>query len=559
MQGWGLGTGNADSHVSSSFSLKIGELGVTGSAILFVMIVSMLLSYGCTAVGPDFGKPTAPVAGNWSEGAAPGIKAETADLSQWWSVFNDPTLSSLIEIAHRQNPTLQIAGIRILEARAQLGVAVGNLYPQQQQLNVAYTATDTSRHAPNTASGDLNYQTYNYALNVAWEIDFWGKFRRAIESADANFIASIAGYDDAMVTLYGDVGSTYALIRTYEERLEVARENVDIQRSSYNLVEARYRNGAVTELDLQQAKSLLNDTEAQIPLLEIGERQAEHSLSILLGIPPGNLQELLGGPQKIPTAPAEVAVGIPAELLKRRPDVRNAELQAAAQCALIGATKAELFPSIALTGSFGFLSSNSALTRRGQSSFSDLFSWRSFTMATGPTVQWPILDYGRIENNVRLQDALFQELLVTYVNTVLNAAKEVEDSLVGFLKGQDQVEYLWESVKAAKRAVDLSTVQYREGAVDYSRLLTAEQALVQQEDRLVQSRGAVISSLITLYKALGGGWQPCLEKDFVSEETIRTMRARTNWGDLIPLKEVPPGLEPPPSAGEQVIPPRPDW
>jgi len=541
------------------FFSGIKSMGALRQAILPTLIVTVLLLYGCTAVGPNFSKPAAPVAQNWSEGADPRVKAEAADFSQWWNVFDDPTLSSLIETAYKQNPTLQIAGVRILEARAQLGIAVGNLFPQQQELAVAYIYTDTSRNAPNTALGDLNFQSYSYALDASWEIDFWGKFRRSIESANANFVASIAGYDDAMVTLSGDVGSTYALIRTYEERLEVARENAAIQRSSYNLVEARYRNGAVTELDVAQAKSLLDDTEAQIPSLEIGLRQAEHALSILLGIPPGNLQELLSGPQRIPTAPVEVAVGIPAELLKRRPDIRNAELQAAAQCALIGAAKADLFPSVILTGSFGFLSSDSSLTRTGRSSFSNLFSWRSFNMATGPSIQWPVLDYGRIENNVRVQDARFQELLISYVNTVLNAAKEVEDSLVGFLKGQDQVALLSESVKAAKRAVDLSMAQYREGAVDYSRLLTAEQALVQQQDRLAQSRGSVTSNLIALYKALGGGWQPRLEKDFVGEETIRAMRARTNWGNLVPLREIPHDLEPPPGAAEQKELRCPDW
>ncbi len=519
----------------------------------------MLLCGGCAAVGPDFSKPSAPVNRNYTEAQDARAKTDAADYSQWWTAFNDPVLDKLIEIAYKQNPTIQIAGLRILEARAQLGIAVGNQYPQQQQVGIAYQYTETSKNAPNTYSGDLNYQSYSYALDTAWELDFWGKFRRAVESADANLTASVANYDAAMVTLAGDVASAYTLIRIYEERLQVARENVSLQQNSYNLVEARYRNGAVTELDLQQAKSLLMDTESQIPALEIGLRQARHSLSILLGMPPGDLQQLMGGPKPIPAAPAEVAVGIPADLLLRRPDVRSAELQAAAQCAQIGLAKADLFPRISLTGSFGFLSSDSRTSRDGPSTFNSLFSWQSFMMASGPTIEWPILNYGRITNNVRVQDARFQQLLVNYQNTVLRAAKEVEDSLVSFLKSQDQVGFLTESKTAAKRAVDLAMIQYREGAIDYSRVLTAEQALVQQQDRLTQTRGTVSTSLVTLYKALGGGWQAQLEKDYVPEETIKIMRARTDWGKLLPYTNVSSSLEPPRPASEQKLFPSPDW
>ncbi|MFZ2446462.1 MAG: efflux transporter outer membrane subunit [Syntrophobacteraceae bacterium] len=518
-----------------------------------------LLSYGCATVGPDFRKPSAPVAKEWDEAKDPRARKEAADYSQWWTVFNDPVLDALIATAYKQNLDLQIAGIRILEARAQLGIAVGNQYPQQQQLNASHSYTETSQNAANTTGGDLRYQAYTYALDAAWELDFWGKFRRAVESADANLIASVANYDDVLVTLTSDVASTYTLIRTYEERLRVARENVAIQKSSYDLVEARYRNGAVTELDLQQARSLLYDTMSQISTLEIGYQDAKHSLSTLLGMPPGDLQDMLGDARPIPVAPADVVVGIPAELLRRRPDIRSAELQAAAQCALIGAAKADLFPKISLTGSFGFLSSDSSLTRTGGSSFSDLFSWRSLTLATGPSIQWPVLNYGRIQNNIRVQDARFQQLLVTYQNTVLRAAREVEDSLVSFLKSQDQAQMLSESTLAAKRAVDLAMIQYREGATDYTRVLTAQQSLVQQQDRLTQSRGTVASSLVTLYKALGGGWQIRADKGFVSEETIKAMRERTNWGRLLPVEAPSGGLEPPPPASRQKLLPRPDW
>ncbi len=524
------------------------------------LCVAMAFLNGCAAVGPDFQKPSAPVAIDWIEQKDSRVKSEAADYSRWWTVFDDPVLNSLIELAYRQNPSLQVAGLRVLEARAQLGIAVGNLFPQQQQVTAAYTYNQTSQNAPNTAGGaQLSYQTYNYGINAAWELDFWGKFRRGIESADASLLASIASYDDALVSLTGDVASTYVQIRIYEERLQVARENVEIQKQSLDLTEARYKYGAVTELDVQQARALLYDTQSQIPVLEVGWRQAQNTLCILLGMPPSDLQEMLGGPKPIPTAPAEVVVGIPAELLLRRPDIRSAELQAAAQSAQIGVAKADLFPKVSLTGSFGFLSSNSSVTRTGGSSFADLFSWKSFTMTTGPSIEWPVLNYGRITNNIRVQDARFQQALVNYQNTVLLAAQEVENALVAYLQAQDQTTFLTQSVKAAKRAVDLSLIQYREGAVDYTRVLNALQSLVQEQDRLTQSRGSIPTDLIALFKALGGGWQIRLGNDLVPEETLKIMRSRTNWGNLLPPRDMPSGLERPVPASDREAVRRPDW
>lgn len=530
------------------------------SWMLFLLTAAMPLWTGCGAVGPNFQKPAAPIAKEWIEQKDPRFRSGNADYGQWWATFDDPALNSLIEMAYRQNLSLQIAGIRILEARAQLGVAVGGLFPQTQKITAAQTYNQNSENAANTAgTGQLIYQTFNVGITAAWELDLWGKYRRGIESADAALIATMASYDDVLVSLMGEVASTYILIRIYQERLQVAWENVEIQRSSLQLTDARFRNGAVTELDVQQARSLLYSTESQIPTLEIGLRQAQNALSILLGMPPRDLQDLLGGANPIPSISVEVVIGIPAELLLRRPDVRYAELQAATQCAQIGVAKADLFPRVSLSGSFGFLSSDSTLTRTGRSSFADLFTWKSFTMATGPSIEWPIFNYGRITNNVRIQDARFQQALVTYQNTVLTAAREAEDAMVAFLRAQDQVAALTQSVQAAKRAVDLSLIQYREGAVDFTRVLNAQQTLVQQQDLLVQSRGAIPTNLISLYKALGGGWQLRLGKDFVSEETLQVMRSRTNWGNLLPPPGLPESLDPPPPAGEHSPVQRPDW
>lgn len=529
------------------------------AVVALVCSIATILA-GCTTLGPDFTKPEAPVAQKWIEQGSPKVETtKAAKYRDWWKVFQDPTLDGLIQTAYKQNLNLQIAGTRILEARATLGVVIGEQYPQFQEATGSYAYNRVSKNAANTSSGNLNYQDYLYGLDAAWELDIWGRFSRAVESADASLVASIADYDDVLVSLTAEVATTYVLIRIYEERLAVARENVKIQRKSFDLTDILYQNGAVTDLDVQQAKSLLRDTESTIPALETGLRQAQNALCVLLGIPPEDLTELLSGPEVIPAAPASVVIGIPGELLTRRPDIRRAELQAAAQCAQIGVARAELFPRITLLGFFGFQSSDSSLTRTGGSDFADLFSWESFTMATGPTVSWPIWNYGRLTNNVRVQDARFQQLLINYQNTVLRAAREVEDALVGFLLSQDQVSLLQESVDAAKRAVDLSYVQYREGAVDYTRVLNTQQFLLQAQDHLTLIKGSVPTNLIALYRALGGGWQMRLGKDFVSEQNLAMMKSRTNWGDLLSPRDLPQTLDPPPPANVHQLPRKPEW
>ncbi len=503
---------------------------------LTIIAAIIFTTGGCMRVGPDFTKPAATMPDSWSAMKDARIKsAKATDNARWWSVFNDPVLDSLIETAFRENLDLQTSALRIFEARAQLGISVGKLFPQTQNLKLGYSYTQISANSSSAAPGArLFSQTYESGLDMSWELDFWGKYRRAIESADADLLAALAKYDDALVTLIGDTASAYVRIRTLEERLQAARENAELQERSLALAEVKFRNGAVTELDVQQARNLLCNTRSAIPALESSLRQAQNALSILLGMPPQDLKELMGGPKPIPIAPKEVVVGIPSEALLRRPDIQSAELQAASLCAQIGIARAELFPTITLTGSFGFLSSDSPYSRPGGSDFMDIFERRSFNMVSGPTIQWPVLNYGRIKNNVRIQDARFQEALITYRNTVLNAAREVEDSMIAFLRSQEQTAMLEDAVHAAKRAVYISTLQYQEGAVDYQRVIDSQQTLVGDQDQLAQAKGEVPLNLIALYKALGGGWQIRLGKDIVSPETIAAMRERTDWGSLLP-------------------------
>ena len=525
---------------------------------VYGLIAAVFLTTGCTMVGPDFVKPQAPVAKQWMESSDSKIITGVSEYRQWWTVFHDPVLTDLVETAYRQNLPLQISGLRILQARAQLGVVVGNLYPQLQQGRGAATYSSISDNAPNSLGADDAYWQYNAGFDAAWELDIWGKYRRAVESGVANLETSIAGYDDILVTLTAEVARTYIVMRTFEERLEIARQNVKIQQHSLQIAEVRFKAGAVTELDVSQAKSLLRNTEASIPRFEAGIRQAKNALAVLLGKLPGEIDFMIGGQKVIPTAPPEVVVDIPAELMRRRPDIQLAEYQIATQTPLIGASKAELYPAFQLAGSIGLATSTSKNTNAGGadgSSFSDLFDSDSIEFFGGPSFSWNIFSYGRIKNRVRTEDALLQQLIVNYTDTVLRAQQEVEDSLVGFLRKQQEAGFLLDSVKASQRSVELSMLQYKEGMVDYQRVLDSQRFLANDQDFWTTVRGDAILNLVALYKALGGGWQIREGKDFVSRENIEEMQKRTDWGDLL----TPKAVETPVSAEERRQWRWPDW
>jgi len=517
--------------------------------LIFGMVISFALLFTGCAVGPDYIRPDAPKPQKWLEEKDPLIKSEPADFGRWWTVFNDPVLDTLVEMASQQNLSLRIAGIRILEARAQVGIATGDLYPQSQSVGGSYSYTDVSKNAANSQPGaDFHYGDMELGFDAAWELDFWGKFRRAVQSDIGKLEASIASYDDLLVTLTAEVVRTYVFIRTQEELLGIARENVNIQEQSLQITETRFNEGDVTELDVQQARALLRDTQATIPRLQAGLRQSKNGLAILLGMLPGELTDILEAPKPIPAVPGEVSVGVPSELLRRRPDIRLAERQLAAQSALIGVAKADLYPHFSLFGSIGLRSSDAAVTAAGfpgGSSFGDLWNSDSIEFFGGPGITWDIFNYGRIKNRVRVQDARFQQLVVNYQNTVLKAAQETEDAMVAFLRSQDEVKFLSESVKAAQRSVDLSMIQYREGLVDYQRVLDTQRFQSQEQNLLTQTKGSVVLNFIAMFKALGGGWQIREGRDFVPEETRKKMQQRTDWGNLLtPAKlETPPNDE----------------
>ncbi len=494
------------------------------SAVSLLCILSALA--GC-AVGPDFKTPEVKVSDNWSTKDDPRTSAQIEADSRWWKGFNDPVLDQLVELAYRQNLPLQIAGLKVVEARAQLGIATGQQFPQTQELTAGAAVLGLTNQQATALGLSRTYLGYQVGFDAAWELDFWGKYRRGVEADSAGLLASVADYYYALVSLTAEVARTYALVRTFELLVAQANDNVTVQEGGLRIAESRHRNGATSELDVTQATTLLESTRASVPKLQASEQQSRNALSTLLGQQPGTVDGLLTGPKDLPGAPAKVAVSVPAEMLRRRPDIRRAELYAAAQCALIGVAKSELYPSFSLFGSIGFQAGTAG------SMSHNLFSTNALTYGFGPQINWPFFNYGRIENGVRVQDARFQQLLVDYRNTVLKAAQEVEDALAGFVNAQDAVVFEQNSVKAAQRSVEISLVAYQEGSADYQRVLDAQRSLLQQENSLVETRSSVITSLIALYKALGGGWEMSVGQPFVPEQTQKEMRDRTNWGDML--------------------------
>ena len=524
-----------------------------------VSLLSMLMVFGGCMVGPNFVKPEGNLAENWSGEGDSRVMTQTAVDKLWWKAFNDPTLDQLIQLAYQQNLPLQIAGLRILEARARLGVAIGWQYPQQQEVFGGATGVGLSKNAANSFGSDRSFWDYQLGFDAGWELDFWGKFRREVEAAYADMLASVANYDDALVSLTAEVARTYTVIRTYEVLIEITSANAKVQEDGLTIAESRFRNGVTTELDVAQARTLFESTRSTIPQLQTGLQQAQNALSTLLGQPTGGVQKLLSEQKGIPTAPAEVSVSVPAELLRRRPDIRNAELAAAAQCARVGIAQTDLYPSFSLFGEIGLQSSSDGGVRSGNADFENLWDADSFFYSFGPGIRWPIFNYGRIKNNVRIQDARFQQSLISYQDTVLIAAQEVEDAMAGFLKAQETAVFEQNAVNAAQRSVEIAFVQYREGAVDYQRVLDTQRALLQEENNLAQARSSIATNLIALYKALGGGWELRKDQPIIPESTQAEMQNRTNWGRLLPAPPAPEPLNLPPPARDIPVLQKPQW
>jgi NodT family efflux transporter outer membrane factor (OMF) lipoprotein len=510
---------------------------------LIGLAVAVSLSGGCVAtgpldwvrngfkVGPNYEQPAAPVAEAWIE--AKNASVQNRYLQDWWKVFQDPTLNSLIDKAYDQNLTLRIVGDRVLQARAQQAIAVGSIFPQLQQATGQYSRINLSQNTfnnpatlsqlgpnglpPGTPIGN-NYSDWSGGFNLSWELDFWGRFRRNIESANATLDASADNFDSALVTLLADLATNYVQYRVAQVRIKIARYNIGTQEKLVALAEKQFKGGIAASVDVDQLKTLLEQTRSTIPALLIARGQANDALCTLIGIPPRDLESELGpGPDikgdppnaaPMPTLPTWVAAGIPADLLRRRPDILSAERQVAAQSAQIGVAEADLYPTIYVNGTLGYDSAN----------LSNLFESRSFFGNITPNFKWNILNYGRITNNVRLQQAKTQELVDNYQNLVLIAAQQVETAIRGFLRTQEQAEILAKSVVAAQAATRVQEKLFSDIKADVNRIFTLESTQLQEQDNLAVAQGNIALNLISVYRALGGGWELRLEKDRQGQE-----------------------------------------
>ncbi len=468
---------------------------------LIITIMAAALIQSC-AVGPDYVMPEYDVPDLWQAELVEGLSDGQAPMATWWQVLNDPILDGLMERAVAGNLDLKEAFGRIKEARSVRGIATGERYPdvnafgevaRQRQSEDFGALNQDSDGSPGSQSDWVRGGN----MNANWEVDFWGRVSRTIASADAEFVASIEDYRDALVVLYADIAANYVELRTLQERIVVTQRNVDTQRGTLGITEARFKAELSPELDVRQAELNLARTESVIPALRQGVAQSIHRLGVLIGEFPGELYAELAPQEAIPQPPPEVLMGVPAEIMRQRPDIRAAERRLAAQSERIGIATADLYPTFFLLGDFGYLGVRN-----------DLFDGSRKTYSFGPTLRWNIFDGGRVRNRIRAEDARTEQALARYENTVLEALEDVENAAVAYTEETMRREALRRSVVAASKSVELVSVLYKSGLTDFQNVLDMERSLAEQEDRYVESVGFVTQNLIAIYRALGGGWEP---------------------------------------------------
>jgi NodT family efflux transporter outer membrane factor (OMF) lipoprotein len=537
--------------------LFLPQLFVRRFPVIILCLFGIAFAGGCSTwsdyfrngwkVGPNYGPPQVRPASRWIDAGDPALASEPPRNDAWWAVFEDPVLNSLVAAASIQNLDLRTAAWRIVEARAQRRVTVGEIFPQRQPAVGSYSRKEVSQTVKDAVHMNRAFDEWELGGTLAWELDFWGRFRRAIEAADANIDASQENYRSALVLLLAEVASSYVEIRTIDSRLKFLRHNLELQEASLEIARQRFKHGVAPELDVSQALANLAQTEARIPPLATARRQATNALCILLGTLPGEIDAALGGPRPVPSAPPQVAIGIPAALIERRPDVRMAERQLAAQSAKIGIAVSELYPHISITGTIGVAASD----------FPDLFTSDSFTGSIGPSFRWNILNYGRLHGAIDIEESRFQQLALQYQSAVLKAHREAENALVAFLNCQCRVRSLVRSTAAIDRSVELVKQQYREGLVDFNRVYTLERELTDQQDLLAVATGDVASNLVLVYKALGGGWAVFGEPATyaATQQSLPPQPPPGDNGNAIPTSPSPVPELPPP--GPLPMPPAP--
>lgn len=471
---------------------------------------------GCAAVGPDYVTPAVTVPGAWSSDLAAGIQLGQTELQKWWTQFGDPTLSELIERAAQGNLDLRAAVSRIDEARAELGVVSGSRYPRVDS-TASYTRSRQSEESGidggtfgNQATGK-EIDTYVARLGVGWEFDLFGRVRRSIQASKANWEAAAEDYHGITVALCAEIAGVYVNIRELQRRVAIAGENLTSQRKSLNLVRTKRAAGIAPALDLSQAEANVASTEARLPQLHAQLRLAINRLSVLLGEHPGTLPSEMGSPGAIPSPPEKILIGIPADLMRQRPDIRRAERLLAAQTARIGIQTAELYPRISLSGFFGFSAQNPG----------DLIQARSRAFAFGPSLAWNIFAGGSIRSAIEVEDARAHQALIAYEQTVLRALEDVEAALANYEYERQRNSSLRRAVTAYRQSVIFAEDLYDGGKSDFQNVLDAQRNLLTFEDQLAESDAARSSHLIALYRAMGGGWETQQNAQEPSKETTK--------------------------------------
>ncbi len=458
-----------------------------------ILLTVLLFAGGCR-VGPDYVRPDFQGPDQWHQQAVHGLAEGSADLQTWWKVFNDPTLEKLIQQGGIENLDLKIALARITESRALLGVATGEKWPNVDAAG-AYSRSRASENGLPAADTDP-FNLHSMGVDASWEVDVFGRISRSVESAKASMEASVEDYRDVMVSLYSDIARNYINLRSIQTRLRYAENNITLQRDTLELSRNRRDAELVPELDVQQAELVLAITESTVPSLRQSEQQTIHRLSVLLGQSPAILYDELSTGPEIPVVPEDVTVGLPAELLRQRPDIRQAERTLAAQTADIGIATAALYPSFSLSGTF-------ALEAR---QMKDMGDWGSRTWGFGPSMRWNLFEGNRIRSSIKVQEAQAEQATYAYRQTVLLALEDVENSMVAFIQEQQRADALQRSVTAAEKSVTLVTTLYENGLTDFQNVLDMQRTLTDQQDQLALSQGLVAANLVRIYTALGGGW-----------------------------------------------------
>lgn len=450
----------------------------------------------CITVGPDYQAPQTATAPAWQAPLIAGLSGDSADarhLAVWWKTFDDPVLTGLIERAVGANLDLRQAQARLRESRARRGIADANRFP-----TLAASAAATRNRASGETGAGLTTELYSTGFDASWELDLFGGKRRAAQAARAELAAAEEDLYNTLVSLSAEVALNYVEIRAFQARLAIAGQNLTAQTETHEITRWRHQAGLTTQLDVDQAKLSLEQTRAQIPALRSGLAQARNRLAVLLGQAPGALKDGLDEPRAIPVAPAGVAVGVPAETLRRRPDVRRAERQLAAQTAQVGVATAARYPNFSLIGSIGLEAFSSA----------KLFQSSADTAVLGANAGWTLFDAGRLRQNVAVQNALQEQALIRYEAAVLTALRDVENALVAYAEEQARRQALADGAQAAHSAYTLAHQQYTAGMIDFQAVLDTQRSLLSLQDQLASSDAEVTSNLVRLYKALGGGWTP---------------------------------------------------